>query len=117
MGAWGKEPWDNDKAADWFGDLWDRFPLVNDVHVALGEPSGETAMAALWFCTELCRIYVWPIDRYEETLDHAIAAADRLLAGEDENELLALWNDSEVTDEVQRMRQVLIGRRDALQTR
>ena len=27
MGAWNINPWDNDNAADWFGDLFDEVPL------------------------------------------------------------------------------------------
>lgn len=114
MGAWGREPWDNDSAADWFGDLWEDVPIVDRVLSALDGPEGEEALAAVWLCTELCRVYVWPIDRYGETLDHAIAAADRLLARKDANRLLDLWDDvgaSEVTVQLEGFRRVLVDRR------
>ena len=35
MGAWGKLPWDNDGAADWFGDLFDKTKLAKEVEAAL----------------------------------------------------------------------------------
>jgi hypothetical protein len=93
MGAWGMDPWDNDTAADWFGDLWDGTSMVDRVLAVLRADGDEATVAALWFCSELCRVYVWPIDRYDETLDAAIAAADRILAGEDEEGLVEMWED------------------------
>jgi len=29
MGAWRKDPWDSDEAADWFGDFWEGTPVVD----------------------------------------------------------------------------------------
>ena len=113
MGAWGKDPWDSDEAADWFGDLWEGTPVVDRVLTALTSGDGEAMQAALWLCTELCRVYVWPIDRYDETLAAAIAAADTLLAGEDDEGLLELWEDDpEIRGRIEAHRAVLVARRD-----
>jgi len=112
MGAWGEEPWDNDSAADWFGDLWEGTPMGERTLEALRSGEGEVMVAALWFCTQLCRVYVWPIDHLDETLDAAIAAADQLLAGDDEDGFLDLWDDAEVD-----MRPAIEERRAALVAR
>jgi Domain of unknown function (DUF4259) len=93
MGAWGPEPWDNDDAADWFGDLFETVPIVDKVLEGLSDESGSVNVAAIWMCVVLCRVYVWDIDRMDETLEAAINAADRILAGEDEERLLELWDN------------------------
>jgi len=111
VGTWGKQPWENDTAADFFGELWGGTPIVDRVLRALQSDEGETIFAALWLCSELCRTYVWPIDRLEETLTHAVAAADRLLAGDDEDQLLQRWDDGEVADQMRAYREVLASRR------
>lgn len=111
MGAWDTQPWDNDGAADWFGDLWDAVPIVAKVHAALDGGDGEELRAALWLCESLCRVYVWPIADYDTTLAKAVAAADRLLAGGDDDGLLELWDDPDVTADVQRVRDLLAARR------
>jgi hypothetical protein len=94
VGAWGPEPWDNDDAADWFGDLFETLPLVDRVLEGLSPASASAVnIAAIWMCVELCRVYVWDIDRLDETLAAAIGAADRILAREDDERILELWDD------------------------
>ena len=92
-GAWGSEPWDNDDAADWFGDLFEALPIVDKVLDGLNDESGSVNVAAIWMCVALCRVYVWDIDRLDDTLALAIKTADRILAGEDEERFLELWNN------------------------
>jgi hypothetical protein len=87
VGAWGNEPWDNDQAADWFGDLWGGTPIVDRVVAALGSGDRDEMFAAMWMCTQLCRVYVWPIERLDETLAAAIAAGEQLLAGADADDI------------------------------
>ena len=113
MGAWGMEPWDNDSAADWFGDLWREGNVVDAVLTALTGAGDESTVAALWLCSHLCRVYVWPIDRYDETLDAGIGAANRILAGEDEEGLVELWDDPDFTAQIQGFRDTLQARRTA----
>jgi hypothetical protein len=94
VGAWGPEPWDNDDAADWFGDLFETLPIVDLVLEGLSPESGSAVnVAALWMCVDLCRVYVWDIDRYDETIATAIKTADRILAREDDERFLELWDD------------------------
>jgi hypothetical protein len=110
MGAWGTDPWDNDKAADFFGDIWEAAPIVDQVHAGLGSNDGSEMVAALWLCSCLCRAYVWPIDRLDETLALAIKTADRLINGQDEDRYLDLWDDPTVTAQVEGFRSELASR-------
>jgi hypothetical protein len=110
VGTWGEEPWDNDVAADWFGNLWEAVPIVENVLAGLNDENGDVAVAALWMCTQLCRVYVWPIDRMDETLSAAVAAADRILAGEDENGWVELWGNAAMTARIEGYRTELIER-------
>ena len=111
MGAWGKEPWDNDTAADWFGALWESGNVPAAVRQGLDSESSDEAVAALWVCAELCRTYVWPIDAFDDTLRAAVAAAERILNGEDPDGYLELWNnDSEVVDRLRQFREALVAR-------
>lgn len=117
MGVWGEEPWDNDSAADFFGGLWDGTPIVDRVHEALRSDDGEEVVGALWLCSELTRVYVWPIARLDETLALAVAAADLILSGEDDSDYLDRWE--EAGDEgatrvrIQALRDVLAARQSA----
>lgn len=91
MGAWGREPWDNDGAADWFGGLWEGTPIVERVEAGLRSEDSDEIVAALWLCDHLCRVYVWPVASYDQTLDLAIAAGQRILEGEDDDGYLEMW--------------------------
>jgi hypothetical protein len=68
MGMWGYDPWDNDEAADWFGDLFDTTKLRDrwlDGIQADPEDDGETVRAAAFVFIQFGRVYVWP----QATLD------------------------------------------------
>ena len=70
-------------------------------------------MAAPWLAAELCRVYVWPIDRIDTTLDLGIAAASRILAGEDDDDYLELWeHDEAVVARIQGFHDTLAARRN-----
>lgn len=81
MGMWAFKPWDNDQAADWYGDfmestnfreVWLRGINENPME----EPDIVRAAAALFVM--LGRVYVWPIDAYDEDLEHSIAALEKV---------------------------------------
>jgi Domain of unknown function (DUF4259) len=110
MGAWGTEPWDNDGAADWFGDLWEGIPIAGRVLETLQAGTSDEVVAAIWLCSELCRAYVWPIGQLKETLSAAVAAADRILAGDDDDDYLALWDNPAMTSQIQSYRDSLASR-------
>jgi hypothetical protein len=78
MGAWGKLPWDNDGAADWFGDLFDKTKLAKYVEDTLKldvEESHEEIRAAASILLFLGRVYIWPVHDLNR---HLALAADRL---------------------------------------
>jgi hypothetical protein len=78
MGAWGKLPWDNDGAADWFGDLFDKTKLAKQVEDTLkldAEESHEEIRAAASILLFLGRVYIWPVHDLDR---HLALAADRL---------------------------------------
>lgn len=112
MGAWGLDPWDNDTAADWFGDLWTDTPMVDRVLDALRQ-GDESTVAALWVCSQFCRVYVWPIDRIDETVEAAIAAAEQILAGEDEEGLVEMWDDPAFNAQIEGFLETMRGRRSS----
>jgi Domain of unknown function (DUF4259) len=64
MGAWGNLPWDNDGAADWFGDLFDRTKLAKHIEDALKldvDESHEEIRAAAAVLLLFGHVYVWPL--------------------------------------------------------
>jgi hypothetical protein len=71
-------PWDNDAAADWFGDLFEKTKLAKEVedtlnlHAATYPDEIRAAASVLLF---LGRVYVWPIRDLQR---HLALAADRL---------------------------------------
>jgi hypothetical protein len=82
MGMWDFAPWDNDTAADWFGDLMDRTKLRAEWLKGIdadSEESPEIVRAAGALFVMLGRVYVWPIDSYDDDLERAIRAMSRLV--------------------------------------
>lgn len=78
MGAWGKLPWDNDGAADWFGDLFEKTKLAKQVEDTLRQDvqdSHEEIRAAASVLLFLGRTYIWPVKDLDR---HLTLAADRL---------------------------------------
>jgi hypothetical protein len=80
MGAWGVEPWDNDAAADWFGDTFEKTRLAQLVEQTLQldvDDYYEEIRAAAYLVRLLGRTYIWPVDDIDR---HRVLAADRLQA-------------------------------------
>ena len=78
MGAWGKLPWENDGAADWFDDLFKKTKLAKHVEDTLKlsvENSHEEIRAAASVLVFLGHVYIWPVDDLDR---HLTLAADRL---------------------------------------
>jgi len=78
MGTWGHLPWDNDSAADWFGDTFDKTKLALRVEEALKLPAADSAdeiRAAAAVVLLLGHTYVWPVHDLDR---HLTLAADRL---------------------------------------
>jgi hypothetical protein len=76
MGAWGTAAWDNDDAADWFGDLFAATKLAQRVEKALKAKDVEEyagkIRAAAYMLVALGRVYIWPVDDLDRHLRLAI---------------------------------------------
>jgi len=77
MGAWGTTPWDNDDAADWYGDLFDATGLAKRVEEALNRDpevvwDAMVIRAAAFLLVQLGRVYIWPVDELDRHLALAI---------------------------------------------
>jgi hypothetical protein len=97
VGAWGKLPWENDGAADWFGDLFDKTKLARQVEDTLqlgAEDSHEEIRAAASILLFLGRDYIWPLRDLER---HLSLAADRL---EQVNRLDVIAESPELVEEI-----------------
>jgi hypothetical protein len=90
MGTWAFEPWDNDEAADWYGAFMEETGLRNAWLKGIStdpEESPETVRAAAALFVMLGRVYVWPIEHYEQDLERAIAALSGLTKSGDYQEV------------------------------
>ncbi|MFZ6798440.1 DUF4259 domain-containing protein [Undibacterium sp. Di24W] len=96
MGAWGVKAWDNDGAADWFGDIFDETRLAERVEQTLMldvEDHYEEIRAAAYLIRLLGRTYIWPVDDIDR---HRALAADRLQAIVD----AGIFEDDEFNDAI-----------------
>ena len=83
MGAWGEAAWDNDGAADWYGDLFDATGLAKHVEAALNldpEDSAEEIRAAAYLLVTLGRVYIWPVGDLDRHLGLAIEKLESIKA-------------------------------------
>ena len=84
MGAWGKAPWDNDGAADWFSEVMEnsRLPLMVEAALALdAEEHHEDVRAAAYVLVSLGRPFIWP-DKLDAHLKLAIEKLRQIAAME-----------------------------------
>lgn len=73
MGAWGFEPWENDRAADWLGDTL--LEVAKSVNLSLSLPldgNESEVVAACWIVSEFARCYVWPYENVDVVLNLAL---------------------------------------------
>jgi hypothetical protein len=97
MGAWGKLPWENDGAADWFDDLFSKTKLSEKVEDAFKldvSNSHEQIRAAASILLFLGRPYIWPVHDLDRHLD---LAADRL---EDTTRVSEIADSPEFVEEI-----------------
>lgn len=82
MGMWDVKPWDNDSAADWFGDLMETCNIREEWLKGMAvdtEDEPEVVRAAIALFLMLGRVYIWPIAKYDEDLELAISRTKALL--------------------------------------
>jgi hypothetical protein len=83
MGAWATAAWDNDGAADWFGDMFEATGLAKYVQETLERDTDdyhEEIRAAAYMLVALGRVYVWPIDDLDNHLALAISKLEEIKA-------------------------------------
>lgn len=81
MGAWATAAWDNDGAADWFGDMFAATGLAEYVEKTLRrdvEEFHEEIRAAAYMLIALGRVYIWPIDVLANHLELAVARLEEI---------------------------------------
>jgi hypothetical protein len=85
MGAWGKAPWDNDGAAEWFDGVMGSSGLPLRVEAALvldAEEHHEEVRAAAYVLAALGRTFIWPVDKLDAHLTLAIEKLRRIASME-----------------------------------
>jgi uncharacterized protein DUF4259 len=87
MGIWGYEPWGNDKAADFFGDLFEHCNLrelvVSKLKSDVTGSNHQAIRAAALILIFLGRNYVWPIRSLKADIELTIARLSELLEDPD----------------------------------
>lgn len=107
MGTWDKLPWDNDAAADWFSELFEKTKLAKHVEDTLKlevEQAHDEIRAAASVLLFLGRNYVWPVHDLDR---HLALAADRL---EQVSRVAEIAESPELVAEIQAEVQELRGR-------
>ncbi|MBF2639954.1 DUF4259 domain-containing protein [Listeria welshimeri] len=108
MGVWGYDPWDNDEAADWFGNFMKHvdidFIIQTVEEVENRELDYERIRAVSYIVEMLGKSYIWPVDHYAE-LDKMVEKLINLLTLmiESGSDFLDVWeNDPEIIIAVQK---------------
>ena len=82
MGAWGVKPFENDSAADWFGDLWDEFAVPRKVEETLRldvQAYHEEIRAAAYILSQLGDTYIWPVNDIDRHCDLAVRRLEEIV--------------------------------------
>jgi Domain of unknown function (DUF4259) len=107
MGTWDKLPWDNDAAADWFAELFEKTKLAKHVEDTLKlevDEAHDEIRAAASVVLFLGRNYVWPVHDLDR---HLALAADRL---EQVGRVAEIAESPELVEEIHAEVQELRGR-------
>jgi len=84
---WGDQPWDNDRAADWYGVMMKKTGIPAYTRKTLSEElhkdSAEVLRAAAFCVVQFGRIYVWPTEELRDDLKLAIEALKQVLNDDD----------------------------------
>ena len=87
---WDFKPWDNDGAADWYGDLMDSTQLRKVWLEGINEDpedNPDVVRAAAGLFVMLGRVYIWPIDDYDSDLKLTIKQLKLVRANSEYQEL------------------------------
>jgi len=90
MGMWNFKPWENDSAADWYGDFVDSTDIrkhwLEGINLDPIDDADEVRAAASIFIM-LGRVYIWPIDHLDNDLELAIKQLEGTLESEENKEV------------------------------
>jgi hypothetical protein len=81
MGAWGTAAWDNDWAADWFGDTFDATGFAKHVEEMLNrdpENGDHKILAAASILVALGRVHIRPVADLDRHLALAISRLEAI---------------------------------------
>ncbi len=87
---WDYKPWDNDGAADWYGDLMDSTKLRDTWLEGIKEDpidSPDVVRAAAGLFVMLGRVYIWPIDNYDNDLELTISQLGKVAENDEYKEI------------------------------
>ncbi|MBX2846905.1 MAG: hypothetical protein KTR16_01185 [Acidiferrobacterales bacterium] len=90
MGMWDFKPWDNDSAADWFGDFMDDTNIRDHWLEGIKQDpldDADTVRAAASIFVMLGRVYIWPIDHLDQDLELTICQLKKTLECEENKEV------------------------------
>ena len=82
MGTWGHEPWDNDQAADWYAELFEKTKFADYIEQTLQLDVSENydeIRAAAFVLVVLGRTYIWPVEVLNKHLTLAIEKLESIL--------------------------------------
>jgi hypothetical protein len=106
MGDWGFKPWDNDCAADWYGEFFEKTRLATYVEETLNQDinSGypDEIRAAAFVLTQLGHIFIWPGENLAGHLKLAIEKLEAIRKLEDFQEIEGYV--SEINNEIAELR-------------
>lgn len=97
---WDDQPWDNDRAADWFARLIGDAGFAASVRQTLQQvldadyiDDEQYLLRAACYCLiQFGHVYVWPIDSLDSDLRLGMAAIKRVQQEIDDNRMLELLN-------------------------
>lgn len=98
MGAWDVEPWDNDRAADWYAEFFSDLK-VDEIHKAFQHYDDyELIRAACYVLQTLGRVYVWPANKHDDLdtlLEKGIELLTNMIHPPNEDwDFLELWDEN-----------------------
>jgi hypothetical protein len=106
MGCWGVKSWENDGAADWFGDLWDEFPVPQKVEETLKldvHDFHEEIRAAVYVLLQFGDVYRWPVADIDKHCELAAKRLEEMLQSE-------IYEDEEFRNQIRQEIEILRSR-------
>lgn len=82
MGYWGEAPWDNDQAADYFAEVFEKSKIHEVIAATLNEPvtyeNCDQIRGAIMLFIQLGHNYIYDCDSYEDHLELCLKKNEEL---------------------------------------